>query len=348
MPDRSSQPPITMDDLARELGISRGAVSLALRNSPKISTTTKEKVHALAEKLGFRPNAMASGLAKKKVFSQIRPVSDAIAWLNLWPEPAKLRQLAEFDLYWKGALQTAENMGYRLEEFVANDPPSFRRIERILLARNVNGILITPHTGFTINWSCMNWDQFSVVRFGQAMPGMPPFQAVTSDQASNAALAFAKMTERGYQRIGFVGAETTVWKTLGGFCQAQFTTIPASRRIPPLLYRMWEEEKNFNRLAYWLKHSKPDAILTERAELPAQLATLGIKAPEQIGIASMSILDIETDAGIYQNSEEIGRVAIHNLISLMRDNLRGAPSIFRQALVAGKWVDGSSLPPKET
>ena len=43
--------------VARLAQLSPSAVSLALRNSPKISEATKKKVRKLAEKVGYRPDA---------------------------------------------------------------------------------------------------------------------------------------------------------------------------------------------------------------------------------------------------------------------------------------------------
>ncbi len=58
----------------------------------------------------------------------------------------------------------------------------------------------------------------------------------------------------------------------------------------------------------------------------------------------MSILDGGADTGIDQQPEEIGRVGLLVLTSLINDNARGVPRISREILVEGAWVDGSSLP----
>lgn len=52
-----------MDEIAARAGVSRGAVSLALRRSPKISAKTTEHIHNVARELGYRPNVNASRLA---------------------------------------------------------------------------------------------------------------------------------------------------------------------------------------------------------------------------------------------------------------------------------------------
>src|SRR4051812_11949093 len=57
---------VTIYDVAREANVSMATVSRVVNGNPNVKPSTRRKVLACIEELGYRPNAVARGLASKK------------------------------------------------------------------------------------------------------------------------------------------------------------------------------------------------------------------------------------------------------------------------------------------
>lgn len=335
----------SLRDIARELGMSHVAVSLALRGSPRVSAARRNEVKAMAEKLGYRPDPMLASLVAYRQGKRPAEVRSCLGWINQWITPEDLRKHKEFDHYWTGACEAAEKLGYRLEEFRWPMGKSGKRLQTILQTRSVRGLLIPPHRN-GMDLPDFDWSQFSLVRFGSSVESLR-VHTITSDQSHCARLAYEKTRELGYARIGYVSDPTFERNTRGhfreGYLNAQEERSPRRRHVEILMLST-DVRRQPKELLAWLKKQKPDAIITTSSGLHAVLNGLGIRVPEDIAVATTSVLDGRFDSGADQNSFEIGRVAVSTLASLILENERGIPTYQRRILVEGRWVAGSSMP----
>jgi LacI family transcriptional regulator len=338
---------VTLRDIARHLNTTHTTISRALRNDRQISAGMRQRVQRVAAQMGYRPDPMLSALAHYRQANAKTPIGAELAWLNLWPNPRELRSLREFDLYWQGAFAEAERCGFRLEEFCLGQDMTTARLEQVLRARNIRGLLIPPRArNFEFDWGEFSWEDFCVVRFGHSVK-TPAAHLVTSDQLSDGLIAFENIRNHGYQRVGLVSgmrAKGTV-RFASGYLFGSLS-VADEERLPPLMLAETNAKEDQRRLVSWLKRARPDAILTDLSQLPRMLATAGYRVPQDLGLAAMSVLDGNADAGIDQNSEEIGRAAVQLVISLIHYNECGIPKVCREVLIEGRWVNGQSLPAK--
>lgn len=339
---------VSLRDVARAVGVSHTTVSLALRGDARVSAARRAEIGRAVEKLVYRPDPMLSSLAAYRKTKRTLTIGSTIAWINQWAEPAALRRLHEFDAYWRGASHAANQLGYRLEEFVVGRDLSPERLQEILHARSVRGLLLPPHR-LGLSLGTFDWSQYSLVRLGLSVPE-PRAHAVVCDQSTCATLAYVRVHAHGYRRIGFVSSPQFDRNTSGnfraGFLREQADLAPPSGRLRPLLLDENPAPALAGQLHTWLARERPDAVITSLPALRGLLAKIGVRVPRDLAVATTSVLDGNFPAGIDQNCHEIGAVALRTLASLIHQNERGVPHYCRRILVEGLWKEGSSLPLK--
>lgn len=341
---------VTLRDLARKLGVSHTTVSLALRDHPSIPAERRALIKKLAEREGYRPDPFLSALSAYRLQNRPPGFHSTLAWINHWEQPENLRRLKEFDAYWRGGSQAAEKLGYRLEDIRWPAELSAKRFEQILLARGIQGVLIPPHR-IPPDWGEFDWSKFSIIRLGMSVTS-PDSHVVTSDHQRAVLMAFEKMSRYGYQRIGLVVCADfdryLGGNYIGGFAAAQ-KLFKFRHVLPPLLTNepvySRQPDKAKQMLRKWLEQHRPDAILSAVVQVPKLMAELGYRIPDDIAVAGSS-RDVPVDAGINQNPEEIGRIAVQMLVSQINLNERGEPGAPCRTLVESFWQDGQSLPPR--
>ncbi|HEU6449366.1 MAG TPA: LacI family DNA-binding transcriptional regulator [Verrucomicrobiae bacterium] len=340
---------VTMRDLAKVVGVSHSTISLALRNDPSIPLSRRREVKRVAKRMGYRPDPLLTSLVYYRHRNRLVKIQSALAWINHWEQPEQLRKHREFDAYWKGAARAAERFGYRLDELQWTSDYSAKRFERILHTRNVRGILIPPHLS-PPDWGRFDWSKFSIIRFGMSVP-KPDSHLVTADHQRAVLMAFNRIYQYGYQRIGLavcgnfdrrLGGNYT-----GGLYAAQ-KLFGFKHILPPLMTdeHVYSDNpvKAKRLLREWLLKYCPDAILTTVPQVPEMIRDLGFSIPRDIAVAGTSLQDIPVDAGINQNPEEIGRIAAEMLVAQINVNEQGEPKAPCRILVESSWQDGKSLP----
>src|SRR5882757_9576940 len=173
----------TMQQIADAAGVSRMAVSLALRNSPKISAPTTARIRQLADELGYRPNPMVSAL-----MTQLRQARDVkkpsvIAYVTAFPTEGGWRRPGPSVAFHEGARQRAGELGYTLEEWWLRRPGmTERRFCEILNTRDIHGMIVAPLPAGSGELE-FDWAHFAAASISYSLPA-PELNRVSNDHFS--------------------------------------------------------------------------------------------------------------------------------------------------------------------
>jgi LacI family transcriptional regulator len=183
---------VTIKTLAKQLHLSPGSVSKALKDSYEISIETKKRVYKLAQKLNYVPNLYASSLRKKK--------SKTIA--VVLPEVDD----SFFSLAIKGIEAEAQNKGYHVliyltHESVAKEKAIFEEFK----SGRVDGVLISISRETSTGRHILNLQKtgIPIVFFDRVFEDIDSAKVITNDFESGYKAA-QHLIEKGCKRITYL------------------------------------------------------------------------------------------------------------------------------------------------
>ena len=344
-PSPSSRP--TQHDIAIKAGVHRATVSLALKNSPRINAETRERILEIAQELGYEPDPMLSALAFYRTRQRPASFQGVLAWLTNSVLDSQLHHPKfHYNRYFSGAAKRAQFYGYRLEPFnFKRQNLSPRRINAILAARSIQGVLLCPpHKGSIA--TDFNWNAVSTVTFGYSLPS-PDLHMVASAHYRNTQRVMRELYARGYRAPGLVinaavdrGSGHNIY---AAYLVEQNLATPGVS-IPPLFHD--SEEPDLAMFEGWLGRYGIDALLVPQNNITALLGKIGLKPGVDIGVAGIALTENDAFlAGILERDEEIGMTAVDMLVTILRNGERGVPAVPQRTHIEGRWIEGETLRP---
>lgn len=123
---------ITIDDVARSLGVSKTTVSRAISGKGRIGAQTRERVLAFIEENNYKPNVIAKGLASQKTYNLA----------VVWPGDYNVVDLPFFQRCMLGMSEvTSENDYDIIISMVRGDDIS--ELQRAIENHKVDGVILT-------------------------------------------------------------------------------------------------------------------------------------------------------------------------------------------------------------
>jgi len=324
---------------------------MALRSNPRITIETRRRVEAAASRLGYVPNARLGELMTELRMTRDRSYTGTLALMGLYRDPLPWNHVAHLRRIATSARQTAQRLGYVIEDFAMEGAGiSPKRLRSILEARRIRGIFCigVENAGKELPGALSD---FTIVTQGVSLLGR--FNRVLSHFGADCNLVLRELLARGYSRPALTiepeGDERTNFEysnTFLGMCERIFLAdhIPILRSAP-------FSPQGFGQ---WFDRYRPDVLVVHQApefttEMVRFLAGRDIHIPRSLGLA---LLDMTPDpdhfSGIRQDFEQIGQSAVEMLIeqvALAPLMLQRAPKI---ELVEGTWHEGRTLRPRRT
>jgi LacI family transcriptional regulator len=335
---------VTLKMLAKELNLSTAAISKALRDSHEISTETKQRVHALATRLNYIPNAYAGSLRRKK--------SKTIA--VVLPEVAD----SFFSLAINGIEAVAEEKGYHVLIYLTHE--NFNREQAILKnfqSGRVDGVLmsLTAETDSYQHICDLSSKQIPLVFFDRICDEVNTAKITTNDFESSYQ-ATKHLIDCGCKKIAILSISNHLSisnKRLEGYQQALKDHL--TDHAPVNVVFCGDDSVTNNRFLNKImkEEDRPDGIIATVEKLTTNVyltcKELQLSIPEDVKVISFSNLSAAPILNpslttITQPAFEMGKAAANTLFKalekkngILYDENRVIPSelIIRGSTVAG-------------
>lgn len=336
---------VTYADIAQKMGISKAAVSLALRHQKGVSEDLRKRVVSTAESMGYKPNPLVSAHMAHLRGTKAVKYKGKIAFLSAEINQAETEKHYRDSLYWNGAKKAAEKLGFDIEVFSMTDPKVPRAcLGRILQARGIPGIIIGPTPSITTQLG-FDISPFSAVTLGYTLRS-PNLHRIRPNAYDMALILFDILTrQRGYKRPGLVQtAMEDAWVLhlwTAGF-HIWKTTQKKTAKIPPMLIL---ETQDRDRFFKWFEKYNPDVIIGHpfAAEW---LKEKKLRIPEDVGVATLfSRQPFAKFSGLHPDLFAAGEAAVHLVSEQIYNSETGEPKSPRLILIPPKWNEGSTLRP---
>jgi DNA-binding LacI/PurR family transcriptional regulator len=275
----------TIKDIARELNVSSSTVSRALKDYPGISDETKRKVKELAEKLNYRPNAIALSLRKSRSFTIGVIIPEVVHFF--------------FSTVISGIEEEANSRGYNVILTQTNEKLDREKSSiDTMLSNQIDGFLVS-HSKETEDFEHFSklLDQGYPIVFFDRVPQIPHAVNVTVDDYKGSFDAVSHLIQQGYRRIVHLSGPknlTISTERIRGYKDALLAhgiEINDALIVECPLGTDDESRKTTRQLLEAMEE-RPDAFFgnNDMAAVGAMLACkdLGLRVPEDIGVVGFS------------------------------------------------------------
>jgi len=330
---------ITLKDVAQKAGVSTQTVSRVINKFSFVSGETRQRVEAVVEQLGYRPNMLARSLSQQR---------------------SSTLGIVTFDLRYIGTSRTlsgiadkADELGYMLLIKELNNYIVHRIDDVIdsLLARQVDGILwAVPEIGDNHAWIEERIQNIPVPVVFVAMQPREGIPSVATDNFQGAVVAVLHLLDCKRKKIGHISGPAGWWEaderkrgwreTLGaaGFptseqhcAQGDWSSASGEQAVTQLLESFPDMDAVFvanDQMALSVLRE----VCRRGIRIPEQLAVIGFDDIPESNYFYPSLTTISQDLHL------LGEKAVQGVVELIRARQENGPFSAQSLLITPKLV----------
>ena len=186
----------TIADVARAAGVSKGLVSFALNDRPGVSSTTRDRILAIARDLGWTPSLRARALSTRRAFA---------LGLVIARDPGILAADPFFPAMIAGIETSLGPAGQTLVlSMVPDEAAEMASYRRLAADDRVDGVILTDLRVADPRIALMSSLGLAAVTLGRP-EGPSPYPAITLDDTAGIRQSVLHLAQLGHQRIAHVG-----------------------------------------------------------------------------------------------------------------------------------------------
>lgn len=333
----------TLRSLAKEAGVHHTTFSRALRNDPKLPEETRARLQALAEKKGYRADALVT---RYMTALQRGKSNGSLESIGLLTSVTRMGEGNEpFQAFCQTISRRAGELGYRIEELWMNEPEmTTARMNKIIRARGIEGLIIPPNFATGGSHLSLDLSNLAVVLHHHAV-WRPQLHRVESNDFQNMLTVMKALRRKKYRRIGLVLlmdlSRATGHEREGAYHYYHAMHSDLMKLANPTFCCKGFDDEG---LLKWVKAEKPDVVVGVMPDHADFFRSHGIRVPEDLGCVATSVNSWDPPtAGIDMRAEDIDRAAVDVVVAQINRNEKGVPKIPRQIVVEGVWRDGPTV-----
>ncbi|HEU4836146.1 MAG TPA: LacI family DNA-binding transcriptional regulator [Pyrinomonadaceae bacterium] len=264
--------PVTLEDIARALNVSKMTVSRAINNHPEISSETRARILATAQKMNYRPNQFARALMTKQSYLIGIVVPDLMH--------------SYFAEICRGVEAHARPAGYQNLICSTDEEPRKEMDEIEALLSRTDGLIVASSLAASEAkfYKRLISDGAKIVLIDRLLDGLR-CSAVTTDDVQVGTLATEHLIKLGHRKIGHLRGPdvSTALKRLQGYKEAM-----SKAKLKPLVRDCgFTESDGYTAMQKWIAAGDlPPAIFA--ANDPAAIGAMaaaneaGLKVPGDV------------------------------------------------------------------